>query len=359
MEYTPLFKWHCPQGIASNPQSIRKEFIKYRNLNSNKILVLGNPYTGKTELSNILSKIFHLPIINSKNIFDFGIKLANINNSNNESDENQFQGNQRKNSIEKDLIYDIQRTMKELDEGKAIAEENYNKRKDKKKTDPPFDDSMYYRFNDEMMVRILKRRLQENDTSIYGFILDGFPKNHHQAEEFFEDMNKGGMIPNSIIIFDNVEDDYIINRIKSSESFPKDAKDPQAAAILERANRRLNKIKDNKTEEGYKDLVEFFKDEKFANMKTLILDTKKEIIDIVKETQEFIISNNDNRINQIDEILNCTDYQYDYIKEQEELKRQKEEELKKENEGDEKNNKDKKGGEKDDKIIEEKNTKII
>ena len=82
MEYTPLFKWHCPQGIASNPQSIRKEFIKYRNLNSNKILILGNPYTGKTELSNILSKIFHLPIINSKNIFDFGIKLANINNSN-------------------------------------------------------------------------------------------------------------------------------------------------------------------------------------------------------------------------------------------------------------------------------------
>ena len=137
MEYTPLFKWHCPQGIASNPQSIRKEFIKYRNLNSNKILVLGSPYTGKTELSIILSKIFHLPVINSKNIFDFGIKLANINNSNNENDENQFQGNQRKNSIEKDLIYDIQRTMKELDEGKAIAEENYNKRKDKKKTDPP------------------------------------------------------------------------------------------------------------------------------------------------------------------------------------------------------------------------------
>ena len=247
--------------------------------------------------------------------------------------------------------------MKELDEGKAIAEENYNKRKDKKKTDPPFDDSMYYRFNDEMMVRILKRRLQENDTSIYGFILDGFPKNHHQAEELFEDMNKGGMIPNSIIIFDNVEDDYIINRIKSSESFPKDAKDPQAAAILERANRRLNKIKENKTEEGYKDLVEFFKDEKFSNLNTLILDTKKEIIDIVKETQEFIISNNDNRINQIDEILNCTDYQYDYIKEQEELKRQKEEELKKENEDNEKNNKDKKGGEKDGKIFEEKNSK--
>ena len=44
---------------------------------------------------------------------------------------------------------------------------------------------MYYHFNDEMMVRILQRRLQENDTTIYGFILDGFPKNYSQANELF------------------------------------------------------------------------------------------------------------------------------------------------------------------------------
>jgi hypothetical protein len=29
---TPLFKWHCPYGISSNPQSVKKEFLKYRNL---------------------------------------------------------------------------------------------------------------------------------------------------------------------------------------------------------------------------------------------------------------------------------------------------------------------------------------
>ena len=355
-EYTPLFKWHSPQGIVSNPQSIRKEFIKYRKLNSNKILVLGNPYTGKTELSTILSKIFHLPIINSKNIFDFGLKLAKKDNLSGENIDNQFQGSQRKNSIEKDLIYDIQRTIKELDEGKAIAEENYNKRKDKKKTDPPFDDSMYYRLNDEMMVRILKRRLQENDTSIYGFILDGFPKNNHQAEELFEDMSKGGIIPNSILIFDNIEDDYIINRIKNSETFPKDAKDPQANIILERVNRRLNKIKENKIQEGYKDLIEFFKDERFEKLKVLILDSKKDIIDIVKEAQEFVINNNDNRINAIDVMLNCTDFQYDYFKEQEE-KKQKEEVLKKDEEKD--FNIKEKGGENDIKNAEENNNNKI
>ena len=348
VEYNPLFKWHAPEGIMSNPQSIRKEFTKYRNLNSNKILILGNPYTGKTELSSILSKVFHLPIINAEMIVEFGKKLAGIGNENEEqekAEDTEFKKNERRNSIERDLIRDIQKTMKELDENKAIAEENYNKRKDKKKTDPPFDDKMYYRFNDEMMVRMLKRRLQENDTSVYGFILDGFPKNYQQAQELFEDYDKGGMIPNSILIFENAEDDFLINRLKASESFPKDQKDPQAVAILERSNRRLGKIKENKTQEDYKEISEFFKDEKFENIfKLLILDPKKDILDLVKESQDFILSNNENKINQIDEMLNCTNYTYDYIKE-ETLRRQKEEELQKEMENEK--NKDKKGNDKD------------
>ena len=330
IEYTPLFKWHSPFGIISNPNSIRKEFIKYRNLSSNAVLILGNPYVGKTELSTIISKIFHLPLINIKMISDYGKSIAGINNnenSNNNINENNTEiNNYRKNSIEKDLIRDIQKVMKELDENRAIAEENYNKRKDKKKNDPPFDDNMYYRFDDEMLVRILDRRLQQNDTVLYGYILDGFPKNSKQAEELMDNFEKNGTIPNSIIIFDNVEDDFLINRIKSGDKFPKDPKDPQANVILERVNRRLGKIKENKTQnKEYIDLVDFFKNSEKYKDKVLYLDTKKELIDLVKEAQEYIIKNNNNKINQTDEMLNCTDYLYDYIKEQE-LKKQKEEE---------------------------------
>ena len=98
-------------------------------------------------------------------------KIVNINIS----EDNEFV---RKSSLEKDLINDIQKAMKELDERRAEAEEAYNKRPNKKKTDPPFDDHMYYRFNDELMVNILKRRLEKNDTNTYGFIIDGFPKNY-------------------------------------------------------------------------------------------------------------------------------------------------------------------------------------
>ena len=331
IEYIPLFKWHSSNGIISNLQSIRKEFIKYRNLSQNTILILGNPYSGKTELSTILSKIFHLPLLNVKMISNFGKELAGI--INNKIEENKENINIRKNSIEKDLIRDIQKVMKELEENRAVAEENYNKRKDKKKTDPPFDENLYYRFDDEILIRILDRRLQENDTSIYGYILDGFPKSSKQAEELLNDFEKNGNMPNSIIVFDNVEDEFLINRIKSGEKFPKDPKDNQANIILERANRRLGKIKEKKTQKEYVDLVDYFKNNQKYKNKILFLDTKKEIIELVKESQEFILQNNNNKINQIDEILNCDEYIYDYIKEQEIKKQKEEEELLKQQEG--------------------------
>ena len=340
VEYIPLFKWHAPNGIESNPQSIRKEFIRYRNLSTNSILILGNPYCGKTELSSIISKIFHLPLIDIKMISDFGKNLAGINNDNNNINNNEdlnINNNARRNSIERDLIRDIQKVMKELEENRAAAEDNYNKRKDKKKTDPPFDDNMYYRFDDEMLVRILDRRLLQNDTSIYGYVLDGFPKSATQAEELMSDFEKNGNLPNSIIIFDNAEDEFLINRIKAGEKFPKDPKDPQANVILERANRRLGKIKENKMQKEFVDLIDFFKNnEKYKN-KILFLDTKKEIIELIKETQEFILKNNNNKINQTDEMLNCDKYLYDYIKEQELKKQKEEEELLKEKKEEEKN----------------------
>ena len=334
IEYNPLFKWHAQHGIISNLHSIRKEFIKYRNLSTNTILILGNPYCGKTELSTILSKIFHIPLINVKIISDFGKSLAGLDNNNQISAINKALNNvYRRNSIEKDLIRDIKKYLKELEENKAIAEDNYNKRKDKKKTDPPFDDNMYYRFDDEMLIRILERRLQQNDTYIYGYILDGFPKSAEQAEQLMTEYEKIGSVPNSIIIFDNVEDEFLINRIKLGDNFPKDPKDPRASVILDRANRRLGKIKENKMQKEFIDLVDYFKNNEKYKDKILFLDTKKDIIDLVKESQEFILNHNDNIINKTDEILNCKEYIYDYIKEQEIKKQKEEEELLKQQEG--------------------------
>ena len=348
IQYNPLFKWHCQNGIISNIPAIRKEFVRYRNLNSNKIFILGNPYTGKTTISKILSKIFHLPIIDTKSIVDFGKRLAGIEDKNNNPENNNQNENNninenknnnidkteneyiRKNSLENDLIRDIKKTMKELEEGRAEAEEAYNKRPNKKKTDPPFDDHMYYRFNDDLMVNILKRRLEENDSYVYGFICDGFPKNYSQAKELFKIDEKNIANPNSVLIFENIEDDYAINRLKTSEDFPKDPKDPNIITILERANRRLARVKEEKTTEGYKSINQFFEEEEnkqFFNDKIKMINGKNTILDIIKDVQEFIIKNNDFKINHIDEILECTDYEYDYIKIEEDKNKPPEEQV--------------------------------
>ena len=366
--YNPLFKWHCPSGIISNMNSVKNEFLQYRNLSSNKILILGNPYTGKTTIAQILSKIFHLPIIDSKSIADFGKNFAGIKlgppeenkeieeenkenpnennenpNENNENNSNENKKNDdnkeneeenlfinRKTSEDNDLINEIKNEINKLETNRAEAEEAYNKRPNKKKTDPPFDDNMYYRFSDELMSKILNRRLQENDSTTYGFILDGFPKNYKQIEELFKEGEKSISYPNSILLYEDIEDDICINRIKNSEEVLKDPKDPKVNILLERANRRLAKIKEEKGNEDYKSLRSYFEEEennKIFKDKLMMIDGKdKTILDIIKITQEFIIKNNENKINAIDEGLDCNDYLYDYIKIEEDKIKQKEEE---------------------------------
>ena len=357
--YTPLFKWHCPSGIISNSDSVKKEFLKYRDLISNKIFILGNPYTGKTTISQILSKIFHLPIISIKSIADFGKQFAgikekseaeeekkennennneenNVENTNKENENNQKNNNEnevkenieenifikRKTSEDNDLILEIQNEIKKLEENRAEAEEAYNKRPNKKKTDPPFDENMYYRFSDELMSKILNKRLLENDTVTYGYIIDGFPKNYAQLEELFKDGEKSIAYPNSIILFEDIEDDICINRIKNSEEVLKDPKDPKVNIMIERANRRLAKVKEDKSDENYKSLKDFFNEEennKIFKDKLMVIDGKNStILDIIKTTQEFIKKNNGNSFNKIDEGLECNDYLYDYVKIEEE-----------------------------------------
>ena len=236
----------------------------------------------------------------------------------------------RKTSEDNDLINEIKNEINKLETNRAEAEEAYNKRPNKKKTDPPFDDNMYYRFSDELMSKILNRRLQENDSTTYGFILDGFPKNYKQIEKLFKEGEKSISYPNSILLYEDIEDDICINRIKNSEEVLKDPKDPKVNILLERANRRLAKIKEEKGNEDYKSLRSYFEEEennKIFKDKLMMIDGKdKSILDIIKISQEFIIKNNENKINAIDEGLDCNDYLYDYIKIEEDKIKQKEEE---------------------------------
>ena len=341
-KFIPLFKWHCPNGINSNCKSIRKEFLKYRNLYQNKIYVLGSPYTGKTTISKILSKIFYLPLINETDIINYSNDLIN-----NKIDSTNLNTNEeRRNSIENDLIKDINKHYENIKNNLAEEEENYNKKK--KKNDPPFNANDYLKLNTDLINRVFKRRALENDINIYGFILDGYPNNYEDAKDLFENNiqnNNEDIFPNSIVIFNEIDDEFLINRIKNSKEFPSDLKSPEAQNILETMNKRLNENKENKKEENFKSLLNYFEEFNEQNPSNKIniikIDSNKEIYDLIKEIQEEIKKNNKNSINSITNYFNCNKYDYDYIKEideireEEERKKKEEEEEKKRKEEDE------------------------
>ena len=341
-KFIPLFKWHCPNGINSNCKSIRKEFLKYRNLYQNKIYVLGSPYTGKTTISKILSKIFYLPLINETDIINYSNDLIN-----NKIDSTNLNTNEeRRNSIENDLIKDINKHYENIKNNLAEEEENYNKKK--KKNDPPFNANDYLKLNTDLINRVFKRRALENDINIYGFILDGYPNNYEDAKDLFENNvqnNNEDIFPNSIVIFNEIDDEFLINRIKNSKEFPSDLKSPEAQNILETMNKRLNENKENKKEENFKSLLNYFEEFNEQNplnkINIIKIDSNKEIYDLIKEIQEEIKKNNKNSINSITNYFNCNKYDYDYIKEideireEEERKKKEEEEEKKRKEEDE------------------------
>jgi len=341
-KFIPLFKWHCPNGINSNCKSIRKEFLKYRNLYQNKIYVLGSPYTGKTTISKILSKIFYLPLINETDIINYSNDLIN-----NKIDSTNLNTNEeRRNSIENDLIKDINKHYENIKNNLAEEEENYNKKK--KKNDPPFNANDYLKLNTDLINRVFKRRALENDINIYGFILDGYPNNYEDAKDLFENNiqnNNEDIFPNSIVIFNEIDDEFLINRIKNSKEFPSDLKSPEAQNILETMNKRLNENKENKNKENFKSLLNYFEEFNEQNplnkINIIKIDSNKEIYDLIKEIQEEIKKNNKNSINSITNYFNCNKYDYDYIKEideireEEERKKKEEEEEKKRKEEDE------------------------
>ena len=293
------FKWHCQYGIPENISQIRKEFMKYRGLKANKIFIIGTPYTGKTTLSTILSKNFNLPSLTLNNLIQT-VKQTSLNT---------------------ELLEEIKTKTEELESTLKDAEEAYNKRASKKKTDPPFDINQHMKLPIDLLTKIVYERLNMGDTYLDGFILDGYPRTYEEANLLFQSSDdKERLLPSSVIMFDDIDDEYVINRVKQSEEYVKQyTKEPNA--YMDRVNRRLGNVKQLKEQEGYKELIEYFNENEINVLK---INCKDNVRDLVKQCMEFIINNNEGKRN-----VNCfrmgyVPEVYDY--ESECLRKEKEEE---------------------------------
>ena len=79
--------------------------------------------------------------------------------------------------------------VKMVEEEQKIFEENMKKKKKPKKGDPveEFDPTKVVpRLSEENLIKVFKVRLAQQDCKNKGYILDGYPKTSHQANELFK-----------------------------------------------------------------------------------------------------------------------------------------------------------------------------
>jgi adenylate kinase len=268
------FQWHCEFGIPENAEKLRQEFNEFRGMHNLKILITGPPGSGKTYLSEKLSKFFNIPHFKIKDIIEWGKTFTD-----------EF-GEEIKGKLE-----EIANNVKE-------AEENYAKRPNKKKTDLPLDISQMVKLPEEIVIKILKRKLSLNVCKNRGYILDGYPKGYKNAFNLFnEDTDESKtpddptkykllteIMPNIVIRIDNCDDEFIKERMKKL----KDEKD-DPNIIRARLERRLKSYKElNESKKGEPSITNFFKEN---NIDIIGLNGKLSDEDLLETCKTFFEKN--------------------------------------------------------------------
>ena len=155
------FKWHCEKGIPENMDLLRQEFNLYRGIKPIRIIVSGPPSGGKTFIAKRIANRFKISHLTIPDIVAWAKNLKNI------------------------LGEQTRKKMKEMDEKIIIAQEEYDKRKNKKKTDPPFDPSPYRKFDSEFLGKIMKEKISTGECAGKGYVLDNYPKTYQDCLDTF------------------------------------------------------------------------------------------------------------------------------------------------------------------------------
>ena len=126
------FKWHCEFGIPENIEKLSEEFNLYRDLKPIKIIISGPPYGGKSTIAKMISEKYKITHLTIDQICEW---------ARNEKTE---------------LGNEVRKKDEEIEEIINKAMEEYEHRKNKKKTDPPFDPTPYRKYPDDFLAKIIK-----------------------------------------------------------------------------------------------------------------------------------------------------------------------------------------------------------
>ena len=235
------FQWHCEYGIPENIDILREEFNLYRDLKPIKIIITGPPYGGKSTIAKMISekyKIIHLTI---DKICDW---------AKNEKGE---------------LGEEVKKQNEEIEENLKKAMEEYEHKK-KKKTDPPFDPSLFNKYPDDFLAKIIKKRLSVGECVSKGYILENYPKSYNDCISLYSENNlenKEGninkdLLPDSVLIINNYTEESLKEKLKMKYNDYSE----RANELDNKFKRRLGKYKqlEEINDENKKLLTEFYKE---------------------------------------------------------------------------------------------------
>ena len=183
--------------------------------------------------------------------------------------------------------------MQEIEENLVKAQDEYDHRKNKRKTDPPLDTSQIKKFSSEFMGKILQKRLSLGECSTKGYILDNYPKTYEdcvnmycttpfdiEKKDKYELNNK--IIPDSVIIIYNYLEENLRNKLQKTENYQQNQ-----IEIDSRFSRRLALYKQQNelVEENKKFLKDFYNE---YNIDVYFLDEQKYMLNKDEEEKKVI-----------------------------------------------------------------------
>jgi adenylate kinase len=166
------FPWHSKFGIRKNIRSLETEFNTFRGLNPVKIFISGPPASGKTFYASELAKYYNIPRVHVKQLVAEVMRRAAI--------EEEAAGEDK-------LTNDCRTKIEEI---KAQMEEAINEvRADQEEPEDGWPEIVIQdsqiRVTNDLLWEVLKLKLGENDCRNRGYILDGYPRSHKDAQNVF------------------------------------------------------------------------------------------------------------------------------------------------------------------------------
>ena len=258
------FKWHCEKGIPDNMDLLRQEFNLYRGIKPLKIIISGPPCGGKTYIAKKIANQFKILHLTIPDIITWAQNLKN------------------------NLGEEMKRKMRENEEKVAVAQEEYDKRKNKKKSDPPFDPTPYRKFDSEFIGKLLKEKIRGGECAGKGYVLDNYPKTYqdclnvfaiahkkrikkenpeenskenNEEDEYIETIEYEiikDLLPDSVIMIKNYTEESLKNKLMLNPEY-----EEKQQEIDSRFSRRLKFFKENNenpAEPNIKTLETFYKE---------------------------------------------------------------------------------------------------